>query len=442
MNKRWNRKLSLLALASVGLAAIAVPLAVSVPASADSVRPGSTTLVSTYPDGTPADGGWPSVSSDGRYVAFESFDNITTDISDTTMDVFLKDTQTAEITRIPAIPLGWYHMHPSISGDGTKIAYLSGACCHGYNAYVYDRTKGTNTLIQQRNPDPYHFEPATAISISRDGKWVALITQGSDVEGGNWYELWVSDTSTGATRVLDLAGIDDPPAISATGRFIAYQNSGVFLYDRDVSGSGTFDQPGNTSQTHVSIGPNSAFTNGGVIPGSGRYPSISDDGHKVAFMGAPFIGLGSEQIYVRDVPAGTTTLVSQSSQGVPGLSDPKPLFEDRVTAVSGNGNYVAFPSFDPELSPPDLNPQRDVFVRDLSARTTRLVSYLPDGTQGLGDRFEPTFSQDGRFVAFGWSQAYDVTYGFYRPENTFSRIARRVYLRDLQAPCSTACLLP
>ena len=50
--------------------------------------------------------------------------------------------------------------------------------------------------------------------------------------------------------------------------------------------------------------------------------------------------------------------------------------------------------------PGDTNGLDDVFVRDVRAGTTERVSLAPGGGQADGDSWRPSLSADGRHVAF------------------------------------------
>lgn len=98
------------------------------------------------------------------------------------------------------------------------------------------------------------------------------------------------------------------------------------------------------------------------------------------------------------------------------------LFTLAETGTSGDGNsmnpqlsrtgkYVAFQSDATNLAitnGTDSNTRRDVFVRDLENDQTILISVTKDGKSGNSDSFQPSISDDGRFVAFG-SRATDLT---------------------------------
>ena len=107
---------------------------------------------------------------------------------------------------------------------------------------------------------------------------------------------------------------------------------------------------------------------------------------------------GSTHIFVRDLVAGTTTLVSVDSSAIPIQGDGDSFFP----SISGDGRYVAFESLANNLVTGDTNGRRDIFVRDLVAKTTTLVSVDSSAIpiQGDGDSFFPSISSDGRYVAF------------------------------------------
>ena len=120
-----------------------------------------------------------------------------------------------------------------------------------------------------------------------------------------------------------------------------------------------------------------------------RSGPFSPDGTKVAFTSqatdlGPLDTNGVHDVYVRDLPTGASSLVSDGSGGASG-----PIF-------SPTGLKVAFTG------------AHDVYLRDLVAGTTTLVSVNAAGTGGGNDRsFEPVFSPDGKQIAFS-SDASDL----------------------------------
>jgi hypothetical protein len=208
------------------------------------------------------------------------------------------------------------------------------------------------------------------------------------------------------------------PDVSADGRRVVFAardplvpadtNSRRDVYVRDLVAGTT---------TLVSVG-----TGGAAGDQDSDSPSISDDGLRVAFsslatdlLGTP---ISDEHVYVRDLLAGTTVLADRDAQGQPGVG------RAQFPELSGAGNRVAFFAEDPLTS--DVIPVGGaVYVRDLASSTTLLASRAdgPDGpAQSVTTSSEsiPSLSHDGTRV--GWA-------GSPLPNSA----TLRVFLRDLVA---------
>lgn len=127
--------------------------------------------------------------------------------------------------------------------------------------------------------------------------------------------------------------------------------------------------------------------------------SVSADGNRVAFAtGANNLSNDDNDtytnIFLRDIAAGTTTLVSRASNG--GAANQSSL----GARISGNGAFVAFGSTANNLDATvvDNNGFGDAFVRDIAAGTTRLVSKTTAGAIGNGLSGAGDISFDGRYV--------------------------------------------
>jgi Tol biopolymer transport system component len=153
--------------------------------------------------------------------------------------------------------------------------------------------------------------------------------------------------------------------------------------------------------------------NGGAASdGLSEAPSISDDGNSVAFASyASTLVAGVtnawEEIFVRNLRAGTTAWVSSAAGGLREDSD------SYFPAVSADGRYVAFESAADNLVADDTNGLVDVFVRDTQSGTTTRVSVASDGSQADGDdSFEQlAISADGQRVAFTFPEGGLVAAG-------------------------------
>jgi Tol biopolymer transport system component len=247
------------------------------------------------------------------------------------------------------------------------------------------------------------YDPA----ISADGRYVAFTSPAKLIaeDTNGVADVYLRDTRTGAlSRVsVDDAGRqgDEPssqPSISADGRYVAFASASghlvpgdtdlavdVFLRDR-VRGS--------TSRVSVAAGA--------VEPhGASTEPSISADGHRVAFTSTapnlvPHDTNHAADIFVRDLRFRLTNRVSLNSrahQADAASSSPH---------LSADGHWLAFASAATNLVPRDRNAGRDVFARDLTTGTTYRSSIGPgaNGPELDGDSTAPAVSADGRWVAF------------------------------------------
>lgn len=415
----------------VGLAVLASLLWLPSVAVADSLRRGSTQLVSVKPDGTPADGAEPSVSEDGRYVAFTSTDRLTSEDTDSFADVYRKDMTTGQTllvsVEVVGLPRSQDNFRPSISGDGIKVAYLSGVCftanpiggCAGIYAHLRNMSSNSTVLLSDTR-----FLVAS-VDLSRDGLWAAL----QDEEESD-YAAGVVSTAGGTIKYFAATcsgcTFDLQVAISGNGRFVAFESDlsrapsdtdgilDIYRYDRDTDGNGVFDEAGKTAIQLVSSDTG----------GEASAPDISDNGRRVAFFGQPEVYY---HVYVRDFATNTTTLVSQSSEGVRGSGF---YYQLPTVSVGGpEGNRISFSSWDSSLDLPDTNPFMDAYLRDTTAGTTSLVSVLPSGDQDVGDKASTSVSYDGKFVAFSATRLTSRT-----------KIDRRIYVRNMETPCSSVCI--
>lgn len=135
-------------------------------------------------------------------------------------------------------------------------------------------------------------------------------------------------------------------------------------------------------------------------------PAISADGRFIAFNSfasnlVPNDTNGLWDVFVHDRLTGQTERVSV---GVTGEQANNRSYE---ASISGDGRYVAFVSSASNLVPEDTNQVSDVFVRDRVAKTTRRVSVNSSGEQANLMSYMPRLNADGSLVVF-WSQATNL----------------------------------
>lgn len=336
----------------------------------------------------------PALSADGRFVAFISdAANLVPSDTNGVADVFVHDRQTGATTRVSVGPGGVQasdsSVGPSISADGRFVTFISGAnnLVSGdqtptLDVFVHDRQTGTTTRVSVNSAGEAAQGESNEGTISADGRVVAFTSEATNVvpnDTNGVQDVFVHDRQTGITsRVsVDSTGVQANQdsfysTLSADGRFVAFVSAAnlvpgdsgnttdVFIHDR---------QTGVTSR--ASVTPSGASANG-----LSSWPSLSADGHFVAF-GSDATNLvpddtnGATDIFVRDGQTGAIVRASVSSAGVQAENI------SYLPDLSGDGRVVAFLSVADNLVPSDTNGSTDVFVHDLSAPPATRVAFLP-----------------------------------------------------------------
>ncbi|UNU18018.1 calcium-binding protein [Microcoleus vaginatus PCC 9802] len=390
----------------------------------------------------------PSISPDGRFVAFYSYaTNLVPGDTNNHRDIFVRDTLTNTITRVSVDSAGNQanadSFSPSISTDGRFVAFHSdatnlvpGDTNDNPDIFVRDTLTNTTTRVSLdsagNQADTELYKGSSGPSISADGRFVAFYSASADFVPGDTnetYDIFVRDTLTNTTtRVsVDSAGnqgnntsLDQltvsgssSPSISADGRFVAFQSYSSNLVPGDTNDKPDIFVRDTLTNTTTRVSVDSAGNQGNSGSDS---PSISADGRFVTFDSnasnlVPGDTNDTYDIFVRDTLTNTTTRVSVDSAGNQGNDS---SFYD--PSISANGRFVAFASSASNLVPGDTNNYGDIFVRDTLTNTTTRVSVDSAGNQGNNSSFDPSISADGRRVAFD-SEASNLVPG--DTNNTF-----------------------
>ena len=382
-------------------------------------------ISSTQVEGN-GDSAWPSISDDGRYVAFESVaTNLVASDTNGQSDVFVRDfllavTDRASVSSVLGQAKGASN-RPSMAADGRAVAFSSTAndlVPFDWNAkrdiFVRDRIE-RRTYIASRTTFGGVAENGDSDnpSLAGDGLTVAfdslannLVTNPDDSNGLS--DVFLRRIYSMPERVsadtLGVQGSTDAnrAAVSRDGRFVAFHTRHAFdPNDTNNDGDVYVRDRYNDSLERVSISNTGAEPNGGS-----RFAAMSGDGRYVAFVSSATNLItetvddnGQTDIYIRDRLAGRTYLVSQNNAGEIARGGPS-----RFPAISDSGRFVAFQSAANNLVPGDTNNQWDIFLRDLVLGTTIRISVKSDGSECKQGPFpastRPAISTGGGFVVF------------------------------------------
>ncbi|MCK4661017.1 MAG: lamin tail domain-containing protein [Phycisphaerae bacterium] len=262
-----------------------------------------TVRVSVSSAGTSGDGNSfsPSISADGCCVAFVSYaTNLVTPDTNGYCDIFVHELGTGVTTRVSVSSTGapgdGDSFYPSISADGRYVAFeseattLVGDDTNGFSdVFVHDRETGETTRVSlSTDGEEGDAESLSASISSREGsRYVAfgsLATNLVEDDTNGWSDVFVRDRQTGQTTRVSVSSAEEQgnsfsghPAISADGRYVTFtswawnlvpddtgQWGDVFVRDRDTGetvrvSSSPMGQEGNGSSIASSIAGGNGF---------------------------------------------------------------------------------------------------------------------------------------------------------------------------------------
>ncbi|MBL8767022.1 MAG: PD40 domain-containing protein [Planctomycetes bacterium] len=373
----------------------------------------------TTPDTPGKDDGFePALSANGRFVAFWSFaSNLVPDDSNGFGDVFVRDRKTGRTTRVSVDHTGKdassVSLRPAISTSGRFVAFESfatdivpGDGNASADVFLRDLKSGQSMRVSVDSAGGEGNGNSFEAAMSSSGRVVAFSSTSTNLvvgDGNGQSDVFLRDMKSGKTsRVsVDSAGIEAnegsfAPAVSSSGRFVAYSSLADNLVDGDLNAKRDVFVHDRKTQRTSRVSVDSAGLEG---DGDSSEPAVSSNGRFVAFVSESTNLVAGDvnarrDVFVHDRTTGETTRVSLDSAGVEGNG------HSSSPAVSSSGRFVAFVSESTNLVPGDVNAKRDVFVHDRKTGQTRRVSVDPTGTDADGHSGAPAVSAKGRFTAF------------------------------------------
>ncbi len=378
----------------------------------------NTTLVSVSGlgvGGANEDANYPSISSNGQFVAFASRASklVGQDTNDA-WDVFVRDVETGT-TRLVSVDVTGTNVaagrgrtakyplessYPIISGNGRWVAFQSSASNLvmladtnlAPDVFIRDLDSNVTYLVSINGTGNGSGDGKSELAaMTPDARYVAFTSDAMDVVAGTdgeSEELFLRDMQSGTTRwmsqdVWEFVGWPTrsfAPAMSEDGRWIAFKaqnkvgNQAIFvlLYDQQ-------------SGTTTVLSSNSLAT---------TYPTITPDGRYVGFE-------SEDQIYIWDSATSSNLLVTTDYQGSGPANG-----RASTPVLSRDGGNIAFlfarTEAGPGVTTNEVNTFYKLYVRDLLFNKTQLAGLRLDGSSsqdGLAPTI-PVLSPDGNLVGF------------------------------------------
>ena len=312
---------------------------------------------------------------------------------------------------------------PSISADGRFLAFASRArlvpAALGTHSKIYALDLLMPSLTTESPPPDGSVlgGDSRAPSISGDGRFLVFEWVGTpraESAPDEHVQIMLRDRRLGTTRMLSVNGSGLPgdytssnAVLSADGRVAAFESGATNLVaGTDVNGHArdvyvVVLATGEMSRASVDVG-------GRQREGSSFSPAISADGRYAAFTSDARLDdapapthertrgphTRTRQVFVRDLARGITRRVSRRPDGR------EPNAASFFPSISGDGRWVAFVSNATDIVAGDTKDVSNIYLHDLQTSTTTLVSRGVDGAASDGASTRPVLSGSGRFVVF------------------------------------------
>jgi Tol biopolymer transport system component len=310
-----------------------------------------------------------SVSGDGRFVAFASYERLSPADTDNLADIYVLEHATGTVT-LESVDVSGFAiqadcLYPRLSGSGRYLVY--------------------ETALLRASGEPRFMDVIFRDRAAGSSRRVTVGVAGQDADG------WSANAS-----------------ISDDGTIVVFESTATNLVagtDANGTASDVYRVHTATMQTtRISVDDRGEQSSAGAS----LSPTLSGDGRHVAFVSsAPLVGgpprgdarnaidrRPSRALYLRDLVLGSTRRVDRGTSAIAsGDIAGRP-------ALSRDGSLLAFASAAANIVDGDDNRSADVFVADTATGAITLVSRNPAGRPANGASGSPSISGNGRFIAF------------------------------------------
>jgi Tol biopolymer transport system component len=365
---------------------------------------GTTTRVSEPVGGGDALGEsrYPSISEDGRWIAFSSdAANLVADDTNAAQDVFVVDRQNGLISRVS---LGWdlseangNSITPSISGDGRYVAFSSdatnlvtGPIVWSSALYVRDLDTGINEIVSSSWDGVAEDGGSWYPHISADGRHVAFISNSTNLvadDGNSSNDVFMRDLDLDITTRVSVGsgGIEGNGrsggfGISADGRFAGIFSAATNLVPGDTNGV----QDGFVRDLDLGITERvTVDSSGNQVSGGGGGATLDATGRFAAFHSEATDLVendlnGVTDIFAHDRNTGVTSLLTISTTGAQSNGN------STFPVVSADGRIVAFNSLSTNFVPDTTPGRQHIYVAVGPAAIGDIVRIIPGAASAQG----------------------------------------------------------
>jgi Tol biopolymer transport system component len=265
--------------------------------------------------------------------------------------------------------------------------------------FMRDRWMGQTIRISVDNNGVEGNAASAQPVISANGQFIAFSSKATNFVAGETNtvaDIFIYDTQTKQLRgmnPLDSNGDSLNPSISADGRWVVFESTASNLVANDTNkASDIFLFDSKTNQlTRISVNDGGAQGNGNSI-----HPMIAANGGVVVFESeATNLVSGdtnnSSDIFLYDLTTRTTQRISQATS----QADKGSYYP----AVAAEGKIIAFESEATNLVTGDTNGFSDIFIHDLTTGQLQRISNA-NGEPINAASYYPSISATGRFIAF------------------------------------------
>jgi Tol biopolymer transport system component len=405
---------------------------------------GQTVRVSLLGDGDQIDAksSLCGVSTDGRYVGFQT-DAASGDLATQIWRRDLEAGTTVRATRAGSGTSGAsLNTTCDLSDDGTRMVFTShdpsvGCGATGVEQVIVRRfdtgtTACASTSTGGTVANALGFRPV----ISGSGDLVAFTSIANNLVSGDsngTYDVFIRQLSTNTlTRITKPGGVQidgdaQSPAISATGRYVAFSSNSSTLVPDDENGirdAFRLDrQTGAIERVSVSTAgvEGAGYSLPTAISADGRYVAFTSDAPNLY----PADTNGASDVFRRDLVLGRTDLASRRWSSIAAGNDDS----WQVADISADGRVVAFTSIATDLGPDDTNGAPDTYVRDFALDLAPFGSTKAFAKQQIADFWPIPVTQED---IDGY--AANIQNGSLSPDAAITYLARHPFWTEKRSP--------